>query len=135
MLTDILKVDFFAWSKFCAIKSVKMSLKITQYVWNMKNKTVKEFKIRKFLVYACKSQDFAQSQTIFARSHNLETMTFRNSGYALWKRRKKYANYISYGSLVSFVGLFYFCFCWEIFFDIFFFFFLVMNIVLMNNHI
>ena len=65
-----------------------MSLKITQYVWNMKKKTVKEVKIHKFLVYACKSQDFAQSQKKIARSHNLESVTFRNSGYALWKRRK-----------------------------------------------
>ena len=46
----------------------------------MKNKTVKEVKLHKFLVCACKSQDFAQSQRIFARSHDRETVTFRNSG-------------------------------------------------------
>ena len=87
-----------------------------------RKKTVKEVKMHKFLVYVCKSQDFVQSQKNFARSHNRETVTLRNSGYAIW-RRKKYANYISYASLVSFVGLFYFGFCREIFFDIFFFFF------------
>ena len=34
----------------------------------------------KLLVYACKSQDFAQSQKKIAQSHDHETMTFRNSG-------------------------------------------------------
>ena len=43
-----------------------------------KKKTVKEVKMHKFLVYACKSQDFAQSQKNCARSHDRETMTFRN---------------------------------------------------------
>ena len=32
-----------------------------------------------FLVYAYSSQDFAQTQEIFARSHDRETVTFRNS--------------------------------------------------------
>ena len=32
-----------------------------------------------FVVCACKSQDFAQSQKNFARSHDRETVTFRNS--------------------------------------------------------
>ena len=36
----------------------------------------------KFLVSACKFQDFAQSQKIYARSHNRVTMTFRNSGHS-----------------------------------------------------
>ena len=51
----------------------------------MKKKTVKEAKIHIFLVCACKSQDFAQSQKIFVRSHNRETVTFINFGqtYAL----------------------------------------------------
>ena len=49
----------------------------------MKNKTVKEVKIYKFLVCACKSQDFAQSQKNFARSHDHETVTFRNSACVL----------------------------------------------------
>ena len=35
--------------------------------------------MHKFLVCTYKSQDFAQSQTIFARSHDRETVTFRNS--------------------------------------------------------
>ena len=33
-------------------------------------KTVKEVKLHKLLVCACKSQDFAQSQKFFARSHD-----------------------------------------------------------------
>ena len=42
-------------------------------------KNVEEVKMYKFLVCAYKSQDFAQSQNLFARSHNCETVTFRNS--------------------------------------------------------
>ena len=42
-------------------------------------KTVKEVKMHTFLVYACKSQDFALNQKFFAQSHNNETVTFRNS--------------------------------------------------------
>ena len=45
----------------------------------MNTKTVKEVKMHKFLVCACKYQDFAQSQKFFARSHDRETATFRNS--------------------------------------------------------
>ena len=37
-----------------------------------------EVKIHKFLDCACKSQDFVQSQKNFARSHDHETVTFRN---------------------------------------------------------
>ena len=47
----------------------------------MKKKTVKEVKMHKFLVCACKSQDFAQSQKFFAQSHDRETVTFRNSAF------------------------------------------------------
>ena len=36
--------------------------------------------MHKCLFCACKSQDFGQSQTNFALSHELETVTFRNSG-------------------------------------------------------
>ena len=43
-------------------------------------KTVKEVKTHKFVVCACKSQDFAQSQKNSAQSHDHETVTFRNSG-------------------------------------------------------
>ena len=43
-------------------------------------KTVKEVKIHNFVVCACKSQDFAQSQKTFALSHDHVTVTFRNSG-------------------------------------------------------
>ena len=45
----------------------------------MKKKTAKEVKMHKFLVRACKSQDFAQSQKNFVRSHDRDTVTFRNS--------------------------------------------------------
>ena len=48
----------------------------------MKNleKTVKEVKMHNFLVCACTSQDFAQSQKFFAQLHDRETLTFSNSG-------------------------------------------------------
>ena len=45
----------------------------------MKKKTVKEVKMHKFLVCACISQDFAQSQKKIVRLHDRETLTFRNS--------------------------------------------------------
>ena len=45
----------------------------------MKKKTVKEVIIHIFLVYSYKSQDFAQSNRNFARSHDRMTVTFRNS--------------------------------------------------------
>ena len=51
----------------------------------MKKKTVKEVKKHQFLVCACKSEDFAQSQKNFARSHDRETVTFRNSDHPLSK--------------------------------------------------
>ena len=56
----------------------------------MKKKPVKEVKMHKFLVCLYKYQDFAQSQKNFARSHDCETVTFRNSvvfyqqGYSVW---------------------------------------------------
>ena len=46
---------------------------------NPEEKTVKEVNIHDFFVCAFKSQDFAQSQENCARSHDCETMTFRNS--------------------------------------------------------
>ena len=45
----------------------------------MNEKTVKDVKMNNFVVCACKSQDFAQSQKNVARSHDRETVTFRNS--------------------------------------------------------
>ena len=41
-----------------------------------------------FLVCACKSQDFLQSQLNFARSHDRETVSFRNSAL-IWKKESK----------------------------------------------
>ena len=49
----------------------------------MKKKTVKEVKMHKFLVCAYKSQDFAQSLENYARSHDRDTVTFRNSAYSM----------------------------------------------------
>ena len=51
----------------------------------MKKKTVKDFKINKFLVCACKFQYFAQSQKTFAQSHDRVTVTFRNSVFTSTK--------------------------------------------------
>ena len=45
----------------------------------MKKKTVKEVKMHKCWVCAYKSQDFAQGQENFARLHDSEIVTFRNS--------------------------------------------------------
>ena len=45
----------------------------------MKQKNAKEVKMHKFLACACKSQDFAQGQKNFARSHDHTTARFRNS--------------------------------------------------------
>ena len=46
---------------------------------NHEEKSVKEVKMHKFSVCAYKSQDFAQSRENFARLHDRETVTFRNS--------------------------------------------------------
>ena len=46
----------------------------------LRKRTVKEDKMHRFFVYACKSQDLAQNQKMFARSHDRETVTFRKSG-------------------------------------------------------
>ena len=45
----------------------------------MKKNTVKEVKMHKFLVCPYKYRDSAQSHKNFARSHDHETVTFRNS--------------------------------------------------------
>ena len=44
-----------------------------------RKKNVKQVKMHKCLVFACKSPDFAQSQKFFERSHNGEIVRFRNS--------------------------------------------------------
>ena len=43
-----------------------------------KEKNVLEVKMHTFLVCTCKSRNFAQSQKIFVRSHDRETVTFKN---------------------------------------------------------
>ena len=45
----------------------------------MKNKLKKEVEMHNFLVFTYKSQNFAQTQEHFARSHNHEIVTFINS--------------------------------------------------------
>ena len=65
--------------KFCKKKSKNITKNHLICVTH-EEKTVKEVKVHTFLVCACISQDFAQSQKIFARSHDSETVTFRNSG-------------------------------------------------------
>ena len=59
--------------KFLRKKKCKNHTKI------MKTKTVEEVKMHKFLVCEYESQNFEQSQENFARSHDSETVTFRNS--------------------------------------------------------
>ena len=49
----------------------------------LRKRTVKEDKMHRFFVYACKSQDLAQNQKMFARSHDRETVTFRNCAWLL----------------------------------------------------
>ena len=49
----------------------------------IKKKTVKKVKMHKFLVHACKCQDFAQSLKNFAQSHDRETLNFGNSAVYL----------------------------------------------------
>ena len=44
-------------------------------------KKMKKKKMHKFLVCACKSQDFAQNQKKIALSHNRTTGTFKSSDY------------------------------------------------------
>ena len=67
----------------------------------MKKKTVKEVKMHTFLVCACQSQDFAQSQKVFARSHDRETVTFRNSVLTIRRVRSRQIS-ISYIYFKSF---------------------------------
>ena len=45
--------------------------------------------MHKFLARTCKSQDIAQSQTNFARSHDRETVTFGNSAKQLELRKEE----------------------------------------------
>ena len=79
----ILKVDFFFFLRgqnlSCAQKSLKNHIKSHKISVNHEEKTVKEVKMQKNLVCVYKSQDFAQSQEKCARSHNHETVKFRNS--------------------------------------------------------
>ena len=91
---DILKVDFFALSKFyfwqfCAIKWATKTLNMGK---NLQIATKKK-KNMYFQVCTSKSQKFAQSQLNFAPPYDSETVTFRNSVWHLNifknKRRKK----------------------------------------------
>ena len=46
---------------------------------SLRKRRKKEVKMHTFLICAYKSPDFAQTPENFARSHDCETMTFRNS--------------------------------------------------------
>ena len=83
MTTEILKVFFLRGQNFSfEILRKKKCKNITKnHLICVKHgeKTAKEVKKHKFLACACKSQDFAQGQTNFARSHDRTTARFRNS--------------------------------------------------------
>ena len=91
---DILKVDFLLGQNFSfQILSKTKCKNITKnHLICVKHEenNVKEVKIHKFVVCVYKSQDFAQSQKIFARSHDRETVIFRNSDSG--KRRDTWWN-------------------------------------------
>ena len=76
--------------KIFRVISVKISLKISWYVWNVKKNTEKEVKMHNFLVCAYKFQDFAQNLKKIAQSYDRETVTFRNSGYRFLDKNPKY---------------------------------------------
>ena len=79
---DILKLDF-----FCAVKTLVLVLtKNHKTCVKPEKESVKEAKMHKFLVCIYKSQDFAQRQKNFARSHDPETMTFTKSVAELFVR-------------------------------------------------
>ena len=83
-LSDILKADFFLRGQnfsfeFMCRKKCKNITKNHIICVKHEEKTVKEVKMHEFLVCAYKSQDFAQSQTIFALWHDHVTVTFRKS--------------------------------------------------------
>ena len=66
----------------------------------MKIKTVKQVKMHNFLVCASKSQDLGQSQNCFARSHDRETVTFRNSAL-MFSPINGYIVYFNTGSILN----------------------------------
>ena len=83
LLPDILKVDFLRCPNFSfEILRKKKWKNITKNHLSVcekfRKKTVKEVSINNFLVCVCK-KDLAQSQKNFARLHDRETLTFRNS--------------------------------------------------------
>ena len=61
-------------------KKWKRSEKSPNMCETRRKKTKKEFKMYEFLVCACKSPGFAQSQKNFALSRDHDIVTFRNSG-------------------------------------------------------
>ena len=60
-------------------KKYKNHTKIHILCVNHEEKTVEEVEMHNFLVSKYQSQDFAQSQDNFVRSHDGETVTLRNS--------------------------------------------------------
>ena len=57
--------------------------------------------MHKFLVCACKSQDFGQSQNKFVLSHDRETINFRNSAMVLTACCKLFFMFIVYCLLLQ----------------------------------
>ena len=57
--------------------------------------------MHKFLVGAYNSQDFAQTPEKFARSHNRETMTYRNSDGVVIKMDFEKGSSLAWGGSVT----------------------------------
>ena len=55
---------------------------------SLRKKQKREVTMHKFLVCAYNSKDFTQTQENFARSHDCETMTFRNSAGGVFVNNK-----------------------------------------------
>ena len=77
--------------KFCAKKNAKTKQKNHLICVKHEEKTVQEVKTHKLLVCVCKYKDFARFcvKKKIARSHDCETLTFRNSACReifTWKR-------------------------------------------------
>ena len=89
--SDIIKVDFlwsqnFSFEIVCKKKCQSITKNHLLCVKDEGEKNVKEVKMHKLLVCTCNSQDFAQNQTNFARSHDNETVTFQNSTVHIFKK-------------------------------------------------
>ena len=85
---DILKLDFLRGQNcsFEILRKIKCKIHATDHnkCVNQEKEILKEAKMqKKKTVFTYKSQDWGQYQEIVERSHNRETVTFRNSGVEL----------------------------------------------------